>query len=289
MLAGLGVKRLVIGHTPARNLRVASRFDGTVIKLDAGMNRAVFKGHPAALMLEHGDARVLYADGNGQAEAVPAEPLYVTSSVTDDALVASILENGNVTVGGTRAPGMLDAVVERDGQRVAAVFFEANSEAASKELAAYKLDRELRLGLVPATVKREVQGKRGILQARPAKWVNQADVEAQSLRFDGWCALKSQFELMYDFDALIGNEGRSKERILYDASSWMVLLTGHDRAFGTGKGLPSHLEAHPPQPGAEMKRRLTALDAAALERSVGELLTERERSALLARRDRLLQ
>jgi hypothetical protein len=76
LMDGLGVKRVVIGHTVARNMRVASRFDGTVVKLDTGMNRAVYKGHPAALVLEHGDMRVMYAEG-GTPAAVPREPLFV--------------------------------------------------------------------------------------------------------------------------------------------------------------------------------------------------------------------
>jgi hypothetical protein len=289
ILEGLGARRLVIGHSVARNQRVASRFDGAVIKLDTGMNRAVYHGHPAALLLGSGDPRVVYADGNGAPTAVPAEPLYLTSPVIDDTVVASMLADGAVTLGSARAPGVVDAVVERDGQRVPAVFLGAKADAAKRELAAYRIDRELRLGLVPATVERKIQGRRGILQARPARWVSQADVESQSLHPGGWCALKPQFELMYAFDALIGNEGRTRERILYDASEWMLLLTGHDRAFGTGKGLPKHLEARPPQPGAEMRRRLAALDEEALERAAGSLLGDRERSALLARRDALLE
>jgi hypothetical protein len=288
ILEALSVRRLVIGHTVARNQRAVSRFDGGVIKLDTGMNRAVYHGHPAALLLEDGDARVVYADGNGEPVPVPAEPIYVTSPVIDEAAVASMLADGTVTLGAARAPGVFDAVVEHDGQRVAAAFSETKGEAAKRELAAWRLDRALGLGLVPATVAREVQGRRGILQARPGRWVSQADVEAQSMRASGWCALAPQFELMYAFDALIGNEGRTRERILYDVSDWMLQLTGHDRAFGTDRSLPKHLEARPPQPGAEMRRRLAALDGAALERAVGDLLGERERSAVLARRDGLL-
>jgi hypothetical protein len=37
-----------------------------------------------------------------------------------------------------------------------------------------------------------------------------------------------------------------------------------------------------------MQRRLATLDASLLERTVGDLLNDRERSALLARRDALL-
>jgi hypothetical protein len=93
---------------------------------------------------------------------------------------------------------------------------------------------------------------------------------------------------MYAFDALIGNEGRTPERVLYDASGWMLFLSGHDRAFGTGRGLPRHLEGRPPRPGAEMRRRLAALDSEALDAAIGDLLGDRERAALLARRDALL-
>ncbi len=287
LLGRLGVKRLVVGHTVAHRQRAASRFGGTVIKLDTGMNRAVFHGHPAALVLERGSARVVYADEGGPPAAVPAEPLYVSSPVRDDE-VASILASGNVSIARARGPGVLEVVVERERQRIPAVFVEVPGDAVGKELAAYRLDRALRLGLVPATVEREVEGRHGILQARPARWVAQADVEAKSLRADGWCALPPQFELMYAFDALIGNEGRTPDRVLYDASQWTLLLTGHDRAFGTSSAWPAYLEARPPHPGPELRRRLMALDAASLQRIAGDLLTVPARAALLARRDALL-
>jgi hypothetical protein len=287
LLDGLGVKRVVVGHTIARNLRVASRLDGTVVKLDTGMNRPVYKGHPAALLLDHGDVRVMYAEG-GQPAPVPREPLFVTSPSLDEAAIVSILTNGTVTVSGPRGAAALDVVLEQGGKRVPAVFAQGTVDAIRKNLAAYQLDRALRLGLVPATVQRAVNGQDGILQARPERWVTQADVEQQSLRPGGWCALEPQFRLMYAFDALIGNEGRTRERILYDAAEWMLLLTGHEQAFGTSKALPRHLRAAVPQPGPEMRRRLAALDKAALTQTLGDLLDDRERSAVLARRDMLL-
>lgn len=287
LLAGLGVKHLVIGHTPTRDQRVASRFDGAVIELDSGMNRAVYHGHPAALLLEHDAARVVYADEDRPPAGIPAEPLYVSSPIPDD-VVASVLTRGKVTVSGTRAPGTLDVVVELGGLRVPAAFVEARGTAMSRELAAYRLDRALRLGLVPATVPREVQGQQGFLQARPARWASQADVDAKSLQVGGWCAIPPQLELMDAFDAVIGNEGRTPERVLYDASDWMLLLTGHERAFGASKALPVFPPARAPRPGAEMRRRLATLDATSLVQAVGDLLSESERAALLARRDALL-
>ena len=49
ILAGLGARRLVIGHTVTPDARVVSRFDGTVIKLDTGMNHEVYRGRGSAL------------------------------------------------------------------------------------------------------------------------------------------------------------------------------------------------------------------------------------------------
>jgi hypothetical protein len=288
ILAALGARRLVIGHTPTRDGRVASRFEGRVIRLDAGMNREVYHGHPAALLLGDGEPRVVYADADPpQPVGIPAEPFYVTPPAIDDARVAAILAEGRVTLDGSTSAAV-DATVELEGQRVRAVFTPADVEAARRELAAYRLDRALRLGLVPATVQREVDGRTGVLQARPASFVTQAEVEARSLRPDGWCALAPQFDLMYAFDAVIGNDGRTRERILYDASEWSLLLTGHAQAFGSGKALPRHLRSGVLHPGAEMRRRLAALDDATLDQALGDLLSEREIRALAARRDAVL-
>jgi hypothetical protein len=287
LLDGLGASRLVIGHTVAHNQRAASRFDGAVIKLDTGMNPAAYGGHPAALLLERGEASIFYADGSASSGPVPSEPLYVTSPTLDDATVARLLAEGTVTVGVTQGARANLVTVELDGRRVSALFVRAGDEAVNRERAAYRLDRALGLGLVPATVRREIDGAEGYLQARPASSVTQLEVEAGSLRPDGWCALAPQIELMYAFDALIGNEGRTRDRILFD-TEWMLLLTGHELAFGTSGDLPRHLQARPPQPGAEMRRRLAVLDAAGLEEVVGDLLGSRERGAILERRDALL-
>jgi hypothetical protein len=181
----------------------------------------------------------------------------------------------------------LDVVVEQDGKRVPAVFAEGSAKAIRKNLAAYRLDRALRLGIVPATVQRDVNGQDGILQAWPERGVTQTDVDQKSLQPGGSCALAQQFQLMYAFDALIGNERRTRDRILYSAD-WMLLLTGHEQSFGTSKALPRHLRAPVPQFGSEMRRRLALLDKAVLTQTLGDLLDERERSALLARRDLLL-
>ena len=104
---------------------------------------------------------------------------------------------GEVTVAGPRGPNELNVSVSNGGKTYPAVFQVRAKDAARKEVATYRLDRELKLGLVPVTVEREVQGQHGVLQGRPSKWVTQADVQQQSLRGGGWCRTEPQFQLVY--------------------------------------------------------------------------------------------
>ena len=287
LLQQFGATRLVVGHTPTRDSRAATRFDGRVVKLDAGMNHAVYNGRAAALFLQPSGLSVRYA---GQSEATPLQPegLFVAPNELDDASVLAALRDGEVTVTGPRGPNQLNVSVSHGGKRFPAVFQLRAKDAAGKEVAAYQLDRQLGLGLVPVTVEREVQSDRGVLQGRPLKWVTQAEVQQQSLRGGGWCSAQPQFQLVYAFDALIGNEGRSAESLLFDSDDWFIYVTSHERAFGTTKGLPAYLKAQPPTPGAEVRRRLGALDEASLQAALGDLVSARERKAILERRDALL-
>ena len=287
LLQQFGVARVVVGHTPTRDSRAVTRFDGRVVKLDAGMNHAVYKGRAAALFLQPSGPSVRYA---GQSDATPLQPegLFVAPGELDDAGVLAVLREGEVTVMGPRGPDELNVTVSHGGKRVPAVFQVRARAAARREVAAYRLDRQLGLGLVPVTVEREVQGQQGVLQGRPLRWVTQAEVRLQSLRGGGWCSLEPQFQLVYAFDTLIGNESRIAESLLYDSGSWFVYVTSHGRAFGTSRGLPAYLKARPPTPGAEIRRRLAALDDAGLQAALGGLVEPRVRKAILERRDALL-
>jgi len=288
LLQQFGAARLVIGHTPTRDSRAATRFDGRVVKLDAGMNHAVYNGRAAALFLQPSGLSVRYAE---QSDATPLQPegLFVAPNEFDDASVLAALRDGEVTVTGPRGPNEMNVSVSHGGKRFPAVFqFRAKKDAARKEVATYRLDRQLGLGLVPVTVEREVQSQRGVLQGRPHKWVTQAEVQQQSLRSGGWCSAEPQFQLVYAFDALIGNEGRTAESLLFDSDSWFVYVTSHEHVFGTTKGLPAYLKARPPTPGAEVRRRLRALDEAGLQAALGDLVDTRARKAILERRDALL-
>jgi len=321
-LAEVGARRVVIGHTVARHATVVSRFDGAVVKLDAGMNRAVYRGRPAALISDASGSRVVYAMPAVPAAAVPAEPLYLSSQTIGEDAVEDILARGTIEVTETCAPGVFEVRVAHEGRSVAAVFEAAPPAVVKHELAAYRLDRLLGLGLVPATVARNHAGQDGILQGRPANWASEQDRQnarngtntglacqtmssvpqaeparrplppdgkAPRLPSGGWCDIGAQYQLSYAFDALIDNRARTLDRFLYDADAATLFLSGHGSAFGTSAQPPKPLEGPVAKTGAELQARLARLDATKLDAALGELLGARERKALLQRRDRILQ
>ena len=316
-----GVDRLVIGHTVARNGTVVSRFDGRVVKLDAGMNHAVYKGRPAALLSDASGVRVLYGDDAAPPAEVPAEPLYLSSQQIDEATVGAMLANGTIELRETCAPGVFNVVVEASGRSVNAVFEAASDEVIRRELAAYRLDRLLGLGLVPATVQREHAGQTGILQGRPARWISEqdrqnarngtaaglvcqtitatpqseparrprpSDGKPPRIPTGGWCDVGAEYQLAYAFDALIDNKGRGFDGYLYDADTATLFLSGHAAAFSTSKDVPKPLEPQLAKTGAQMQKRLRGLTEGSVSEAVGDLLDKREIRALLERRDRVL-
>lgn len=320
-LAAIGAKRLVIGHTVARHGTVVSRFEGAVVKLDAGMNRAVYKGHPAVLFSDAAGTRVAYVLPDAPPAAIPPEPLYLSSQQFGEDVVAEILAKGTIEIAETCAPGVFEARVAHDGRIVEAVFEAAAPDVVKRELAAYRLDRLLGLGLVPATVARNHAGQDGILQGRPANWASEQDrLNARSgtaaglacqtissvpqaeparrtppaegrpprLPTGGWCDMGSLYQLSYAFDALIDNRGRTFDRFLYDADQATLFLAGHGSAFGTSTQLPKQLEAPLAKTGPEMRARLQRLDETGVSAAIGDLVGSRAVKALLARRDGIL-
>jgi len=327
-LRQVGVKRVVVGHTVARNGTVASRFDGALVKLDAGMNQAFFHGRPAALISDASGSRVAYANPTVAPADLPAEPLYVSSAELDEDAVTSILRDGDIQPTEACAPGVLRVRVTRAGRSVDAIFEATRKDASDRELAAYKLDRLLRLGLVPATVARTYDGSNGVLQGRPATWASEQDRQNQAagtraglacqaistapreapvrrplateavpprLPTGGYCDVNAQYQLAYAFDALIGNQARTLDRYLYDLDPSMqarglsLVLSGHGSAFGTATQLPPQFEAALAKTGPEMQSRLGRLDAGNVKAAIGEWVGDREIKALLARRDRILE
>lgn len=153
------------------------------------------------------------------------------------------------------------------------------------EVAAYELGRLLGIRAIPPTVKRRIMKRNGTLQL----WVEntitekgrlEQGLQPTNLRKWGW-----QYELMVLFDNLIYNADRNQGNILFD-DDWKRWLIDHTRAFSHFKKLIR------PAGVKRCERRvwdkLVQLDRSLLEERLGDYLSRSQISAILARRDLLL-
>jgi len=279
-----GARRVVIGHTPTPGRRVWRRLDDRVWLIDAGMLNSYYSGQGAALVLEGGEAAVVY---QGASEPVPVEELAARAGVLSGGLSPEDLEaalaTGEIEKRDSTRDGELLSLRWRELE-LQAIFVPAQGRGqALPEVAAYRVDRLLDLAMVPATVARSVGGERGSVQYRPRSLVSEKQRASRKVRLDPWCPLADQWQAMYLFDALIASRPRSTDGILYHAGTGQLVLTGHEEAFGTGSDVPAHLKKIDLDVNGLWRRRLAALDTEEARRQLLAVLTSRQYEALLER------
>ena len=292
-LAAIGADRVVIGHTPTPNREVVQRFDGRVIQIDTGMLNFYYKGIGHALIIE-GDS--LYATNQRGEEVREFSPQLRSVGERSDDLTArqlqELLSNGEI-LSVQKATVNLSRQVQvkvSDGEHtVDALFFESKNKGVYPGVAAYRLDRLLDLEMVPVTVKRAVEGDEGSLQFAPTNTTDERERSQSGEGGGAWCSLAEQWPSMYVFDALIYNEARTPYRILYDRSSWRLILSEHDRTFPTKKGRPQHLRKTQLDISDGWKEAMSELSDEILAENLGDVLDSRRMKALQSRRDKLIE
>jgi hypothetical protein len=171
------------------------------------------------------------------------------------------------------------------------------------EVAAYRMDKLLGLGMVPPTVEREFQGAKGSLQL----WVKTAfsllDVVEKGIPIpdEAGPRVENMKYVTRAFDSLIANEDRTQQNVRY-TEDWRTVLIDHSRAFRSDPdsfqslyfgrhGTKTSSEGRPflirrlPKAFVE---RLRALAFEGVRDAESPCLTEDEVRAVLARRDLLL-
>jgi hypothetical protein len=173
------------------------------------------------------------------------------------------------------------------------------------EIAAYRLDVLLGVGMVPPTVERAYQGRWGSLQlwmenteSLKSRLARGSDVPADT-RED----FNRKAFLERAFDSLIANDDRNINNILLGDDGRRMLLIDHSRTFRTqvpfdktlifgaaglqkAKDGTPHLFQQLPRTFVE---KLRALDAKSIKSAVKAHLTSKEIQVLLGRRDIILE
>lgn len=287
-LAAIGAERVVVGHTPTPNRKVLQRFGGRLIEIDTGMLNFYYKGSGNALVLEDGNISVINQSNDTFKEPMdhPRRVGRRPGNLSTEQLQDLLLTGQVVSINKTETATLVG--VRLGETSVNAIFETREARGVYPSVAAYRLDQLLELDMVPVTVVREIDGDEGSLQFLPNNLSNEFERSANGQGGGASCPITEQWAAMYVFDVLIYNVGRSQQRMLYDASSWHLMLSEHDRAFSTRKGRPQHLKnvALPVTQG--WKNALTSLSNEVLEETFSDVLDKRRIRALAARRDEIL-
>lgn len=145
--------------------------------------------------------------------------------------------------------------LERDGKTMHAIFKKVDEEYDSWrfEIAAYRLDRLLELGMVPPTVERSIRGRKGCLQL----WVTGVTME----KYEGvppdpefW---RRQVSLMWIFDDLIANIDRHLNNAIV-SPEYRLILIDNSKTFRPFRKLLNDLNG--PGTGTHAKYWFTEYD-----------------------------
>jgi hypothetical protein len=153
-------------------------------------------------------------------------------------------------------------------------------------VAAYRIDRLLAIGMIPATVERDFNGKPGSF----TWWVDEVLMDEQE-RYrqkrvvpdtNDW---NQQMWITRLFDQLIANVDRNLGNLLID-KAYNIWMIDHSRAFRLNKDLrsPGNLS----RVDRSLLDRLRQISRESLSAATGKYLTDGEVDALLNRRDRIV-
>ena len=304
VLEYLGATTVVIGHTPTHTGLISTRFRGAVIQADTGMLTAHYGGRPSALEQRGG---LLFERYPGRPPApLAAQQWELTAGMfTDDAEIEVFLANAPVVYVGELGSGStrpMRVALADNGRRSRAIFKTAKTsgpvdpahtppvrrESYAHEVAAYRIDRLLELGMVPPTVIRNIDGVEGSLQIFVEGAFNEVNRIQEDLRPPDEDVMERQLARTRIFDWLILNPDRPDDNLLYTAD-WRVHLIDHSQAFVPPARWQHGARSRVPKMDDDLQARIDSLDEDEFTAAVEDLLEPAELDALLARFNRAKQ
>ena len=311
VLESLDARALVVAHTPTGSRRVTSRFNETLFRTDVGMAHGA---QPQALVFEQSEAWAIDPVTLGRSrpplEAPQGERWSGIYTELQDEFLEEFLAKAKIVERydlqrGSRRFSLLE--LHKDGLDLRAVFQFVEEEPAAStpseslnprryqhEVAAYRLSRELGLDIVPVTVLREVDGKRGAISI----WA-EAAIDLPYIRDHGrWelvQGLEAQVSTARIFTALVGTRDRADSAKMLLPTERRILVADNSKGFPLNPDVEDFLVTEiegirfdPCALDASFELELHALNADRLTTLLGGLLSDEQIVALIQRRNRLI-
>ncbi len=292
VLANLGAKRLVIGHTPTATRTIESRFDELVVRVDTGMLGSHYRGRPSAVVIADNGIETFYLESDEKQTTVTPRRVGPRAGGLTDEQLEQVLARAPVQEVKRYKRGVKRLRLANGDSMVESLAAKASDREDNvnilPELAMYRLDRYLGMDLVPATVARDVEGDPSSVTIDLENLIDEDQRLSRGLG-GAWCPLADQFNMMYILDLLAYNKGRKKDAMRYTSGMMNLILTGNHNLMGTPDGAPRYLKSVKLDIPGDVREKLLALDENSLRELLGDVLDERRLKALLSRRDRVLQ
>ncbi len=306
-LEAFGAESIVVGHTPTESGRITSRFNGRVFRADVGMG---YGREPFCLVLE-GKRAAVFNPATGSLETPVAEnpqgqKWSRIGEQLPDAQMEEFLTTAEIkSVKPIRIQDRIFDVLELKGNglHLRAVFGTADEKPPQgkkekdvrlrrsiHELAAYRLDRKLRLGFVPAVVKRRIEGRNGILGVWTEAVVDLPWIKEQNMLELILEELEEEVQEAWIFSALIDVEPRLEEAVMVVPEERRIVLSDNVRSFSHSPEIQERFLPYlrgPLRP--PLKLALKSLDREELRALLRDCLSDGQIDALILRRDRILE
>ncbi len=301
--------RLWVGHTTTPTKQVQERLSNQLVMIDTGLLNSYYHGQPWIAKIES-SGTVSYINGltgkTGTTISAPKRefinPYEMTDTELEDFLKTAKVINRKKTEEGRTNP--YQVTLEKDGWIIKGIFkskdtykrahkgrwnkSKENADRYQYELIAYKLDKLLDIGLVPMTVEREINGRKGTVQLWIDGLVTDLQLHENNIGYDGFCDKKAQVNMMNVFDYLIANKDRNQSNIMYNYNDLQLWFIDHSRSFGISLRRPQMIKKSDITVTKQFKaalERLTEEDLAELK----PWLHRKQIKAIWKRRNKLIE
>jgi hypothetical protein len=214
-----------------------------------------------------------------------------------DAKIVSIREL-SVGVTNSRKAKLSDGTLNHDAHVQSVDIFKASfATAKGNELnfkdtykfniAAYRLDKIMDLGMIPPSVERKVDGKNcAVTWWVNDTWMTEEERVKQNLQPPNPAAWNQQMYVVRVFDQLIFNTDRNLGNLVID-KQWNAWMIDHTRAFRMTEKLPTLRNL--PQCERKLLAAMRKLDEGTLNEELKPYVNKAEIKAMLTRRDMIVK